>query len=338
VLRITDEEAYSVNTTNISNEGKLEENLRKWILDEPAEILGEDLRIIGREVTLNESGDAVDLLAIDSDGNIVVIELKKGTIGRSVDFQALKYAAYTSGWGQSELEEQFEEYKQRPGSEYDNALSFGGLLDKFANKDYDINKDQRLIIVGEATGDRFKQVSEWLEQKGIDITVIEVQLYEDDKNIYLTTDRIVASNSRDTSYDQTASQAWKRDGQKWHLNKMNKETGEMLNEIVSKLDNIKKLNGPHWGQRHYISFGIGTDTRRNRVVLKTQATLFHIRINSVSVDVVDKESLAANIGVSTENVEIAQNSNRSGDISVTCYEEADVNEQAIADVVEKVVE
>lgn len=338
MLKLTESGAHPVDTTTISNEDRLEENLRKWIVDEPAKVLGEDLRIIGREVTVNESGDAVDLLAINSYINIIVIELKKRIIERSVDFQALKYAAYTSEWGRSKLESQFENYKKQAKSEYDDSLSFGGFLDRFANEDYNINEDQRLIVVGESTGGRFKQVLEWLEQKGIDITLIEIQLYRDDNDLYLTTDRIVASDPRDASTGQTADQAWKRNGRKWHLDKANGETGELLKRVVTELDDLEKLNGPYWGQRNYISFGVGTDTRRNRVVIKTQVTLFHIRVNYVPVDSVDERSLATDIGVSSEHVELTQDNNGSSQVSITCHGGMDIDEQAVAARVSQLIE
>lgn len=71
--------------TSLSERDYLEEDLREWILSDSLPILGEDLLIIGREVSVKNIGDAIDLIGIDRDGNLVVIELKKAPlVGMSI--------------------------------------------------------------------------------------------------------------------------------------------------------------------------------------------------------------------------------------------------------------
>jgi hypothetical protein len=78
MLRVDSEEKTKpLETTSLSERDYLEEDLREWILSDSLPILGEDLLIIGREVSVKNIGDAIDLIGIDRDGNLVVIELKK---------------------------------------------------------------------------------------------------------------------------------------------------------------------------------------------------------------------------------------------------------------------
>ncbi len=57
-------------------------------------VLGERLLVIGEQTDFPEiKGDAVDLVALDEEGAVVVIELKRGQTPSDVDFQVLKYAA-----------------------------------------------------------------------------------------------------------------------------------------------------------------------------------------------------------------------------------------------------
>jgi RecB family endonuclease NucS len=73
----------------------LEHHLEDWIADKP-EILGETLLIIGRQIIIPEVKDRLDLLALDPNGNAVVIELKRGPMSDPIDMQALRYASYLS--------------------------------------------------------------------------------------------------------------------------------------------------------------------------------------------------------------------------------------------------
>src|SRR5690625_793310 len=72
------------------------ENLQEWICHNP-EVFGEDLLIIQKEFDgFNETRERLDLLALDKDGNLVIIENKLDDSGRDVVWQSLKYASYCS--------------------------------------------------------------------------------------------------------------------------------------------------------------------------------------------------------------------------------------------------
>ena len=83
-------------------------DIQEWIDDTP-EILGEKLLIIGKEIIL-PSGIRLDLLAIDENGNLVIIELKRDTSGNYVEWQAIKYASYCSAFTDEEIFGLYPEY------------------------------------------------------------------------------------------------------------------------------------------------------------------------------------------------------------------------------------
>lgn len=76
----------TLETVSLKQEGFREDDLREWIINSPESILGEDFRLIGREVSVKQIGDGIDLLAIDRDANVVAIELKRGALKPKVDF------------------------------------------------------------------------------------------------------------------------------------------------------------------------------------------------------------------------------------------------------------
>jgi RecB family endonuclease NucS len=76
-------EPVEIETSPISFERQLEDWLARDI-----SILDPDLLVIGKQVR-TDSGGAIDLLCLDSAGNTVVVELKRGLTPREVTAQAL---------------------------------------------------------------------------------------------------------------------------------------------------------------------------------------------------------------------------------------------------------
>ena len=69
-------------------------DIQEWVAANPS-ILGEDLLIIGKEFRgFDLTNERLDLLAVDSDGRLVIIELKRDDTGANVHWQAIKYASY----------------------------------------------------------------------------------------------------------------------------------------------------------------------------------------------------------------------------------------------------
>src|SRR5690625_5407039 len=86
------------------------EHLQEWIANNP-EALGEELLIIQKEFNgFNDTNERLDLLAVDKEGNLVIIENKLDDSGRDVTWQALKYASYCSSLSKDEIRSIFQEY------------------------------------------------------------------------------------------------------------------------------------------------------------------------------------------------------------------------------------
>lgn len=69
-------------------------DIQEWVAANPS-ILGEDLLIIRKEFSgFDRTGERLDLLALDPEGKVVVIELKRDDTGADVHWQAIKYASY----------------------------------------------------------------------------------------------------------------------------------------------------------------------------------------------------------------------------------------------------
>ena len=99
---INNKKLIELSPTGFSSLGLKERfDIEEWIEKTPS-ILGEELLVIGKEVTLS-SGKRLDLLCVDKSAALVVVELKRDDSGQSVEWQAIKYASYCSNFTAEEI-------------------------------------------------------------------------------------------------------------------------------------------------------------------------------------------------------------------------------------------
>ena len=85
-------------------------HLQEWLAQCP-EALGEELLIIQKEFDgFDDTRERLDLLALDKEGNLVIIENKLDDSGRDVVWQALKYASYCSTLTTAQIVEIYQRY------------------------------------------------------------------------------------------------------------------------------------------------------------------------------------------------------------------------------------
>ena len=122
IWNVTDRQTRRVDYSSIKSEKMLEE-----ILDEDISVLGDDYLVIGRQVKA-KFGKYIDLLAMDQEGKISVIELKKDKTPRDVIAQAIDYASWIQGLSYSEVAEIYHEYAKE---EFEPSFEkcFGGKLE-----------------------------------------------------------------------------------------------------------------------------------------------------------------------------------------------------------------
>ena len=75
----------------------LESRLENW-LKHDISLISNDLLVIGQQVQ-TDYGGFIDLLAIDPDGNLVILELKRDKTPRDIVAQSLDYASWVQNLG-----------------------------------------------------------------------------------------------------------------------------------------------------------------------------------------------------------------------------------------------
>lgn len=170
----------SCKETEFKAHGLLErQDLAKWIEMNPS-ILGEDLMIITTEYDrFDKTNERLDLLGIDKEGNLVIIELKRDDSGKSVDLQAIKYAAYCSTLSLTDLLTMYIRYQKQKGISLSEEEAQKALLDFIENNDFEEFSDRpRIILVAKEFRPEVTASVLWLRKFTIDITCVKWDPYQ----------------------------------------------------------------------------------------------------------------------------------------------------------------
>ena len=169
--------------------GYTEETLHNWLESNPEGILEDnELLIIGREV-VTDLGAYIDLLGVDSAGNVVVVELKRAKTPRDTVAQALEYAAFAERLDIDQLETISRTYMN------DESLNFA----EYHRQHFDLsesdavafNKDQRIVIVCQEVAPQIRQTAQFLNSKGVNVTCVEFAFFQAEGGRQLMSQEIV---------------------------------------------------------------------------------------------------------------------------------------------------
>jgi len=151
-------------TKQLATAGILErDDLQQMIRNTPSEFfaeLGEQLLAIGEEIRPSEVvDDRIDLLAIDTDGATVVIELKRGAHKLQL-LQALAYAALISDWTPERLIAERARFVRKPDNEVEEEID-----EYLAEGSNTLNGSQRVVLVAEEYDFEVLATAKWLSER-----------------------------------------------------------------------------------------------------------------------------------------------------------------------------
>ena len=146
--------------------------------------IGEDLLLIGEEVQPAEFvKDRIDLLALDSEGVTVVIELKRGADNKLQLMQAVSYAGMVSEWEPERVLRQYAGFAKKPLEDARDDIE--QFLDEGLGT---LNQSQRVILLADQFPYEVLIGSKWLREK--DLRCYRFVLAEGDAGqIFLTCPR-----------------------------------------------------------------------------------------------------------------------------------------------------
>lgn len=173
----------------------LERHLECWLEKSPWAIAQEPLIWIGRQTTASQDDSTIfpDLIGIDKDGNIVVVELKKGRAPRDVIAQILEYASWVNNLTDEAILNMATSYISQDSDSEE--IRFEELFnEKFEVDEFpSINQTQRLFIIAEEVPPRIANVCRFLRTShGLDISCIEFSVFQTESGeILVNSEKIV---------------------------------------------------------------------------------------------------------------------------------------------------
>jgi hypothetical protein len=179
-------------TTFFENDLKERQHIEEWIRKNP-EVLQEDLLIIGHEYDKFEVNERLDLLALDKEGNLVIIEVKRDVTGSNVDFQALKYASYCARLSPQDVLDIYSHYISTHALQLDAKDDLMEFLEVDDAEELNtlLNTTQRIIIVGKEFDKRILSVCTWLYENNIDIKCVTIKPYKLGNHIIIDINQII---------------------------------------------------------------------------------------------------------------------------------------------------
>jgi len=148
---------------------ELEERLEDWV-EQRVELIDPSFLIIGRQV------ENIDLLAIDDEGQLVIIELKREKLPRLALAQVLDYASVVAAWAPEKVIAIANEYLSKSGQSVHDAFE-----ERFVGKSLEdtggINSDQRVVLVGCRTDSTLERMVNWLSEREIPINVVTFSFF-----------------------------------------------------------------------------------------------------------------------------------------------------------------
>jgi len=172
-----------------------ERNHLQELIANNTDTLGEELLVIQKEFAgFLDTNERLDLLALDKDGNLVVIENKLDDTGRDVTWQIIKYASYCSTLTKNEIIKIYQEFLNK---EKKNKKAESELLSFFESEDMDdlsLNEgstSQRLILVAANFRKEITSSVLWLMKYGLKIQCIKATPYQMEEDLLLDMQQII---------------------------------------------------------------------------------------------------------------------------------------------------
>ena len=170
IWSIEDKSAISLNTTNqMETEGLLED-----ILTAHPDMLEDGLQLVGRQTST--AGGPLDLLGVDSDGRLVVFELKRGRLNRDAVAQVIDYASSLNAMDRDSLNDHIKAQSGNLGIQKIEDF------DEWHSNNYPDAESltpPRMVLVGLGVDDTTERMVSYLANSEMDISLLTFQGFLD---------------------------------------------------------------------------------------------------------------------------------------------------------------
>ena len=196
--------------TSVVQSGTRTERRLEELLEAEPSLLGQPLLVIGRQIR-TDLGKVVDLVAIDADGSLHVIELKREKTPRDVVAQALEYAAWAKTLDQDQVRAIHNEYEPHVDLEVRAAELFGAMPEE-------LGIQHQVLVVASEVDPGVQRVIEYLQEAGVPVNVALFSYFKDGDREYLARAWVVEpTETLGSSRDVSAARKEPWNGRDWYV-------------------------------------------------------------------------------------------------------------------------
>ena len=191
---------------------ELESHLEDWLENSPWALAQEPILWIGRQTSAADEEGTIfpDLLGVDVEGNLVVVEFKRGRTPRDVVAQLLEYAAWADELSEEKIKEIAETYFETCDEFKEKTFqdTFRKMFEVLENDELPLlNQGLRLFIVAEEIPTRIARVCRFLRTSHrMDVSCITVSTFQTESDEVVVNMQIIVGDE-DISAPRSQSKA-----------------------------------------------------------------------------------------------------------------------------------
>ena len=196
LYQIADGKLKPANRQALPRESMIED----WVAENPA-LLGLDAMIIGRQVP-TDHGKYIDLLAMDANGTLIIIELKKDRTPREIVAQVLDYASWVRTLTTPQVHDRAEDFLGKR-----LATAFRERFD--ASIPESLNSNHSMLIVASELDPASRRIVEYLsEEHSVAINTAFFNVFEAEDQQWLTTDMLLDQEEVEERSERKVRAPW----------------------------------------------------------------------------------------------------------------------------------
>lgn len=192
IYTIGEDKLEAVAETNFATENILERNDLQRLLRAQIDIISPNTLVIAEEFGEFEGvRRRIDLLGIDTDANLIVIELKRTEDGGHMELQAIRYAAMVSTMTFDRAVEIYGKYLQAIDSDLNAQESLLNFLGWDSGSDDDFCEDVKIVLASAEFSKELTASVLWLNGKKLDISCFRLKPYKMGETLLLDVQKII---------------------------------------------------------------------------------------------------------------------------------------------------
>jgi len=190
IFEITHDAVSPISETTFAGEKITERGDLQRILQNSISAIAPDCYVLKDEYgDWADSNRRIDLLCIDSDANLVVVELKRTEDAGHADLQAIRYAAMIQLMTFDDAVNAHAAYLKKDADEAKQAILHFLRWPTPEGKDF--GKDVRIILVSAEFSKEVTSTAIWLRKKQLDVRCVRIKPYKYEGHVLMDIQQII---------------------------------------------------------------------------------------------------------------------------------------------------